>query len=644
MTDTDSPHGAIRMASLAIILAGLAAYWNSFSTPLVFDAHLSIIENPTIRSLSPLKSVLLPALPGSTVEGRPLVNLSFALNYAFGKLDPCGFHAVNLAVHLVAGLALFGIVRRTLLLPRFRDRTGLAATGLALTTATLWVVHPLQTESITNVVQRAESLMGSLFLLTLYCSIRAFTDTRPRGWQIAAVLMCLLGMAAKEVMAAAPLVILLYDRVFIAASWREVFSRRAVFHGALAMTWILLGLLVLSAGSHGGTVGLGLGVSPWDYATSQFGTILRYLGLTFWPHPLVIDYGYFQPVAGAEYIPAALVVAGLIAAGLAAFRSRPWIGFLTASFFLILAPTSSVVPIAAQSVSEHRMYLPLAPLLALIVVGGWLMWTSRAPTRAPAFAAVIVIGAMIATTNARNHDYRTEIALWENCVARRPANHRGQTNLGLMLAQEGRIDESIACYRKALDLNPGYALANANLGYALMEKGRLDEAIVHFEKGIAADPNVASAHSNFGLALVQTGRLDEAIAQCESAIALQPDYAKAHTNLGLALAKKGRLDEAIAHYEKSVELEPGNDKAHSNLAGALAQQGREKDAIPHYVRAIEIQPTNAKARNNLGTLLIHQGRIEEAIAQFRAAVEAQPDYTKAKQNLDQALRMRASAP
>ena len=232
------------------------------------------MENPTIRQLWPPGPVLFPTLPGSTVEGRPLLNLSFALNYAAGGLDPLGYHLVNLALHLAAGLALFGIVRRTLLLPAMRECAGGAATRLALAAAVLWVVHPLQTESVTNIVQRAESLMGVFYLFTLYCAIRGFTGGSPYTWKLAAIVVCLTGMAAKEVMATAPLAILLYDAAFLSGSVRAAFAGRRKFYQALMATWGLLALLALSAGSHGRTVGFGLGVSALDYAQTQCVAIL----------------------------------------------------------------------------------------------------------------------------------------------------------------------------------------------------------------------------------------------------------------------------------------------------------------------------------------------------------------------------------
>ncbi|MBT7702373.1 MAG: hypothetical protein HN700_18950, partial [Verrucomicrobia bacterium] len=201
---------------LLLMVAGVLAYWNSFDGVFLFDDFASIRDNPYIRVLWPLsRSMSLPLSDtGLTVDGRPLLSLSFALNHWLFGPEPWGYHLVNLLIHLTAGLLLFGIVRRTLELPQFRERYAQSGTWLALASALIWLVHPLQTESVTYIVQRAESLMGMLFLLTLYCAIRGFTGAKCGRWYLAAVLVCACGMGVKEIMFSAPLLVLLYDYIF----------------------------------------------------------------------------------------------------------------------------------------------------------------------------------------------------------------------------------------------------------------------------------------------------------------------------------------------------------------------------------------------------------------------------------------------
>ena len=380
---------SVPVAAAILVALGIAAYANSFDGIFVFDDEPAVAENVHIRSLRPL-SAAMSAPRDSTLAGRPIASLTFALNYALAPagvrdaLTPArtgssdrlflenvrGYHAVNLALHLIAGLALFGVVRRTLLTAKLRETFGAAATAVAWSVAAIWLVHPLQTSSVTYVVQRVEVLMGMFYLLTLYCAIRA-AAAGPRGalvWAAAAVVSCALGMGSKEVMATAPIVVLLWDVVFE----REAIGRRRLgtLRGALR-TWVILALLV-AGGPRSLSVGFGFADWPWwRYLLTQSAVVLHYLRLAFVPWPLVLDYSWMPPAsAGEAALPFAVMsaLAMLTAWGL---RRRSPAGFAGACFFIILAPTSSVLPIVTEVAAEHRMYLPLASIVALVVAGAF---------------------------------------------------------------------------------------------------------------------------------------------------------------------------------------------------------------------------------------------------------------------------------
>jgi Flp pilus assembly protein TadD len=623
-------HGLL--ACLLIVGAGLAAYWNSFDGPFIFDDPESISGNPTIRQLWPIGPALSPPGRGVTVQGRPVVNLSLAVNWAVGQDSVRGYHVLNLAIHLVAGLLLFGVVRRTLLLPRLAGRLGRGATGIALAAALVWTVHPLQTESVTYVVQRAESIMGLFYLLTLYCVIRgagpggAATaaaakagSSRPAAWFIFATAACLCGMASKEVMVTAPLVVLLYDRTFLAGSFKGALRRRWPLYLALAATWGLLAYLVGSA-DRGGSAGFGLAVTPWRYALTQLGVVMHYLGLALWPRRLVIDYGW--PIASTvgQVLPGAIVI-GLLLAGTAwALVRRPSAGFLCACFFLMLSPSSSFVPVVTEVAAEHRMYLPLAAVVVLAVATLYRAWQwsleKAAPQGRPAgamralplAAAAIVVVALGYGTLERNEDYKTELAIWRDTVAKRPDNARANYDLGLALAAEGSVRDAIWYYEQALRVKPDYPEALNNLGVALVDTGSVPDAIARYELALKLKPDYALAENDLGVALAREDKVPQAVGHFERALQLKPDYAEAQNNLGLALAGTGRAQEAIGHYERALQLKPDYPAAHNNLGCALANAGRAPEAIAHFERAIELEPDNAQARANLAKVRGSRGQ------------------------------------
>ena len=423
-------------ACLALVLAGLAAYSDSFRGPFIFD-DVAFLDEPTAKTLWPI----WPTLVGH----RPVVQFTLALCCSIAGPHELGYHIFNVAVHLLAALALFGIVRRTLMLPALKGRfDAKGATAIAFCAALLWVLHPLQTQAVTYIVQRMESLMGLFYLLTLYCFIRSVSSPRPAGWHAAAVACCLLGMASKEVMVSAPLIVLLYDRVFITGSFGETLRRRWGLYLGLAATWLVLGRSIGEAlGPNALSAGFNLQeVTPLEYARSEFGVILHYLRLAFLPVGLCLDYDWPVAKGIGEIVPGALVVGGLLAATVWALARRPMWGFAGAWFFLILAPTSSIMPIRDLAF-EQRMYLPLAAVIVPGTVAAYLLFerlTRRPPD--PAAAAgraggaiavalvVAIAGTLGALTFLRNRDYRSAITIWKDTTDKRKDNARAWTNLG----------------------------------------------------------------------------------------------------------------------------------------------------------------------------------------------------------------------
>jgi protein O-mannosyl-transferase len=553
------------------------------------DDRGSAIDN---RSILHLSTALWPDHGlGQTVEGRPILNLSLALNYAISGTQVWSYHALNLLIHILAGLTLFGIVRRTLERwerSRFREKSVSRAEGriltnsatdgraarpyhLALAIALIWTVHPLQTESVTYVVQRAESLMGLFFLLTFYCFIRAneplaharsHDDARSHKvervvpnalgssheaagggrerervvWYALCVVSFLLGVGTKEVIATALPLLLLYDSVFVSGSLAKAWRAHRGLWISLSCCLIVLAALIASTGwNRNGSMGLGIGVSPLAHALTQPLALLTYLKLSFLPFPLVFDYGTFSIPHLWDFLPQTVVIAALLALTAVALKRAPALGFLGAWFFVILAPTS-VAPEATQVIVEHRMYLSLAAVLTLLVV---MLHRLLGRSSFPVLLAVAVVFGWL--TSQRNETYRTEERIWSDTVAKRPNNERAHDNLGnVWINMPGRLNDAIAQFEEALRLRPDDAYAHYNLGTAWLKA---------------------------------PGRLNDAIAQFEEALRLEPYYADAHYNLAVALLDlPGRRDEAIAHFEAFSKLRPDDETVRQVLAGLQESQ------------------------------------------------------------------------
>jgi tetratricopeptide (TPR) repeat protein len=523
---------SIAICGAVLIGAGAIAYSDSFRGPFVFDDLLSIPQNPSLHRLFALWRVLSPPDDGATVSGRPIVNLTLALNTAAGGNTVWGYHLVNLAIHLLAGLTLFGLTRRTI--ERWRPQAipggfGTSAKLLALAISALWTLHPLQTESVTYIVQRAESLMGLFYLQTLYCFIRG-NETRKRIWFILSWLACFLGMATKEVMASAPVIVLLYDRTFVAGSLGEAWRRRRGYYAALSGTWLLLAVLIIGTSNRGGTAGFGLPVSVGRYWLAETVAIIRYLRLAVWPHPLVFDY-YVQWFDFWPAFPFALAVAFLLAATLWLLAHAPAAGFLGIWFFAILAPTS-LVPGIRQTMAEHRMYVALVPIMVLAVMGAHRIAGRRA---LPAFvAAAIVLGFL---TFRRNLDYRTSISLWGDTVQKLPSNPCAHDNLSAAFFSARNFPSARREAEEAIRLKADASSSHCNLANALLSLGDTAGAIRQYATAIRLNPGDTVSHFNLGVAYYETGRAPAAVIEYLAALSLDPNYSPARINLAQTLRR-----------------------------------------------------------------------------------------------------------
>jgi protein O-mannosyl-transferase len=580
---------AIRWAApLAVVLLGAAAYANSLGGPFVLDDLGSIRDNPHVRVLWPPWS-WLSLDPQSSFSGRPLVTLSMALCYAAAELHVHPYHEVNLALHLVNGVLLLALVRSVL------------GSGWALAGALLWTLHPLDTDAVDYLTQRTELLLGTFYLATLLCAARER--------RAAAVVCCALGMLCKESMVTAPVAVLLWQRAYHYGSWRELFARERGFLLALASTWgVLAALLALTPRSA--SAGFGLRVTPLDYALHQPGAIAHYLRLAVWPHPLAIYYGPVTPLeSGGVLLPGLALTAAAVAA-LALFWRAPRLGYPALLFFLLLAPTSSFVPIATEVAAERRMYLPLAALVALLVclasrLRGARVWGPVA------FALLALAGG--AATHARNAEWANAVALWQSQVAAKPELAQGHVNLGIAYAEAGDPAAAAAAYVRALELAPGDARAHYDLALALSALGRTDDALTRLERAVEIEPRFEAAQ--LALARARSARGDSEGAQVGLRRALQvaPASTALHLELAQSLLSAGdpqSAAEALAHARE-----------------AASETGESDPAVLHTLAAAEwFAGLQAEAyRTEQRALALAQGselapRLAEQLERYRAAL------------------------
>jgi tetratricopeptide (TPR) repeat protein len=611
----------VKWRLVILALAGALAYGNSLSGPFIFDDSVSIVDNATIRDGLSARAFAPPReVPTS---GRPLVNASLAVNYALGRLSVRGYHVANIAVHVACALLLFACVHLTyrrdrVAAPsspaRLRHPTPAPDAGaerrsldIAFAAALMWLLHPLNSEVVDYLTQRTESMMALFYLLTVYASARALGSRRRLIWQAAATLSCAAGMACKESMVTAPIVVWLYGGTFMFDSFKTALRQRWRFYGCLAATWVVLAI-VLRGGPRVHSAGFSVGVSPWVYLLNQTLMIVRYLRLSLWPDSLVLHYGWPRALTLRDALPYAVVVAILALAAIAALRWRPAIGFLGAWFFVTLAPASSIVPIATEVGAERRMYLPLMAIAILAAAAAAWALDRATRSRALAAAALLVVAVpLTAATAARNREYVSPLGMAQTVLARWPTPV-AESMVGQQLAIDGRHDEAIAHLRAAA---PDYPRARYHLGGELFNANRIDEAMPELQAFVRDQPTLAEA-------------------------------VPARVMLGRGFMGRRQWAAAEEQFRLVLTMMPPGDPTRTTVVGVLAdtlfQEQRFDEAASYYRAYLAARPTDGGAATNLGIALSALGKDEEALAAFRLAVQISPRDAVARRNLELALQ------
>jgi Flp pilus assembly protein TadD len=572
-SDASTPLVAVGVFLAFAVLAWLV-FGRAIDAPFIFDDLVSVEDNPSITRLWPPfgtedhRGPLRPPRETPT-SARPIVNLSFALNYCAGYHSPRGYRTINLLIHAANATLLWAVVRRTLLLPHFAGRYAGVAGWLATAVALLWLLHPLTTEAVIYITQRSELVVAFFYLATLYASLRYWTAASPRSratWLAAAIAACFAGAGSKEVMVTAPVVVLLFERTLVSGSFRQAWQKSWPLYVGLSASWLLIAALQLP-GPRSLSAGFSLGGPLADYWSTQAGVFLMYLKLAVIPTPLLIHYELALDSLG-ENVVYLLVVGALAAGTLYLLWKRSAVGLLAACVLLVLAPTH-VVPIPTEMAAERRMYLPLAALAALVVVGGYALVqrfamrasSKNAPTvrrswTTAAIAVFAVVTLVYGVAAARRADEHNDPAvLWGQVSALQPDSHVAHHGLAVQLFEQGRFEEAIEHYLEAVRLHRDYPEAQYGLGLALLQVGKYNDAAKHLGEAARLKPTAERIRNNLGVALFSAGRFDEAAVEFQEVVKKNPQMWQAHDNLGRALRMAGRSEEAQKHFDEAARLQ-----------------------------------------------------------------------------------------
>ncbi|HTS16336.1 MAG TPA: tetratricopeptide repeat protein [Verrucomicrobiae bacterium] len=621
------------LPGLALILLVFIAYQPVWRVGFIWDDNYYVTDNPVLRSTRGLERIWFE--PSSTVQYYPLVFTSFWTEYHLWKLQPLGYHLINVLLHALNAILLWFVLRQ------------LKVPG-SWVAAAIFALHPVCVESVAWVTERKNVLSGLFYFLTIlvYLRFRPLTtgsEARPWDWRyyplVCALFLC--ALFSKTVTASLPaaLALLIWWKLGRvskedAVALAPLFAAGAAF--GFMTAWI--------EKHHVGARGAEWVLSPAQRCLLAGRALWFYAGKVFWPRNLTFIYPRWEIDARKIWQYLFPIAAMLALAALWLLRSRIGRGPLVAALFFAgtLLPALGFVdifPFRYSYVADHFQYLASIGLIGLAVGIGATV-CRRAGEGLPRLGAISVAVVLLllgASTWKRAKVYWNLETLWEDTITRNPNAYMAYTNLGDALLQKNKIPEAIERYKQAQRLEPNEPDALASLGNAYLHLDKVPEAIGYFRQAIQLKPSFGPAYTGLGLALEREGKIPEAIAQYEQAVRTDPHDAQAHSRLGLLVGGTGNATEAMRHYHQALLITPDDPQIHSNLATLLEQIGRTVEAIQQYELAIQLSPDLAQAHKNLGIAFLRTGRVQEALAELQRGVQLAPEDADGHNNLAIAL-------
>ncbi|MDR4508429.1 MAG: tetratricopeptide repeat protein [Candidatus Brocadiaceae bacterium] len=634
----------VRSISFLLLIAlPLAVYFNSLDNTFVYDDVFTITDNYFIRDWGNLSSFLTEDYFKNTgeVTYRPLVTLSYFIDYSIWHLNPVGYHLTNVVLHvftvLLVYLLIFHIVKNCI---------------IAFLTGVLFAVHPLLAETVNGISYREDILTTAFFLCTVLLYIRSNRrNSRFIYLYPLSLSSYLLALCSKEMAITLPFIIIIFDWIFSGVHRIKKNVLRYYLGFVLASTFYLFLRFVWFHNSV---------ETQLTYPDNSFVINLltmpkvfcSYIKLLFLPAHLNADYivsGTRTPLAAAFILSIIFLgVLGIIFMKL--YDHSRLIFFFLLWFVVTLVPALNIIPIA-NIMAERYLYLPsvgFCLVLSCIMHGMWRKLCAvmpgnqssaasnsgndRQPQRlnnlfkATVLSCIVLVPVVLYSlaTIKRNKVWKNPFVFWSETVQASPRSSRGHSNLGMMYYLENKTDLAIREFQTALSIekDPEY---HHNLGMAYQQKGMQEEALEEYYRVLAVNPDSAITYNNMGNILVSRGNIDGGILKFKKAIELKRKYYDAHFNLGIAYFRKKELEASMNEFKLAIQYEPDHASAHSCLGTVYANKGLYDQAIREYEETLRLDPKYSAAYKNLGLIYMNYKKdFGNALYHFNKFLQSQP--------------------
>jgi Tfp pilus assembly protein PilF len=604
----------ICLGIISIAFLGVLLYSHILHAPFVFDDYSSIIENESIRSI--------PELLKNIYHNRYLPLLSFALNYAFGGLDPFGYHVINNLIHVINALLVYYLVFLTFETPFFRSRGDTTVASrffVAFSSASVFIAHPIQTQAVTYVAQRSTLMATMFYLLSLIMYIKwrliksQGSEVRNQKsekrqkifnfksviWYLISVICAVLAMKSKEIAFTLPLLVILYEFCFFSETFKW---KRFFYLFPILLTILIIPLSMLKG--HGGGIIQDVditsretgNISRADYLLTQFRVSMTYLKLLVFPVNQKFDYDYpvFHSFLDLQVFLSFLCLLTIFClGGYLFYRSRftvhssRLIAFGIFWFFVTLSVESSIIPIR-DVINEHRLYLPSIGFF-VACIAALDQAISAKKIKIGIVAGLILILSL--STYSRNSIWKDSQTLWQDVIKKAPNNARAYNNLGVVFKNQGEFDKAIEQFKKSLSANRNYTAVYFNLGDVQYRLRNYDNAVAYLKQALTGkfDQQLhLDILNKLGRTYSAMGQTEKAIETFEEAARLFPTSVIVLNNLGVQYIKNGQNDSAIEIFEKAIKIRE-EPYLFNNLALAYTKKRDKEKGRLMYERALELE-------------------------------------------------------
>lgn len=640
-------------------------YWPSLHYDFQFDDIANIQKHFNIRHYN---------FSGLFFTGSRWISYWLnSVHYKIGKFDPFSYRIGNLIIHSINGLLIFFVTYTALSYLKKQNFFSQNAFGISLITGLLFLLHPVQTQTVSYVIQGQLEGLSTLFIISMILVYlhRAHTTNTTLKWLLTGLFFVLAAFSCgtKEIAIISPLLIMLVDWFFVAQGDIRSFTSRLWLHALLFLTVVGWYLYFLKPGFFTNILGLQMQVknnignvithnpkqmiTPWIFFISQFKVILHYLWIFLWPFSISVEYDWMLTKSFFS-LDCLAPLMFLLAIGVFIIKqllrnptSIACFGALW--FFICIAPRSSIIP-SPELLVDYKTYMASYGWLLLIAtmlvacVQLCMPYFKKIPPFAQDQHALAAIALILAlplgySTYKRNIVWSSGKEFWGNVITNAPGKARAYNNYGVELSQHFKqYKEAVPYFKKAIEMDNNYPDPCNNLAVASSHLGDTDAAIEALRKGLKINPYYPEGYNNLASFFLQQKKYDQAEKVLGHAIRLRPHYGKAYFNLGRVYLERGDREKAWEYFKSAcTKADLDNEFGFNTFAKMSLSLKKYDDAIFAYSRVVEYNPTNQDAIFNLGNSYFFTGNYQQAAVYFKKACTLNPEDTRTWYNLGEAL-------